>query len=365
MSAFSNANNASLNLQATFRGGVNTRADVASWIKKQWATMVRRELEQNMIMRRYTWNVTFPDGKVGDRVTIPTIGRMAVNDKLAGTPVNLQKPSTGTWAIDITRHKETSFLIEDIAEMMLDPNGLFATNTAKESAYAINRDIDAQILGLRAITQNIAAQNIYSNGEASAATAVASLPFNLRSFLLALNRFNELGVPESERVLVVSPTQYMQILALDKVQSLFYRTSAPLESGIVGSLMNVPVMMTNMIGANSATGFLNGSTAIPTPGVTGSGQLYYPDQGGTPATLPVTWNATTNTTTETRAVHTAVLLHKEAYAVAMMQEPKTESGRELLYLSDAVVLSTVYGMREYRNTNAINIHTNGVIPNVT
>jgi hypothetical protein len=154
----------------------------------------------------------------------------------------------------------------------------------------------------------------------------------------------------------------MQLLALDKVQSMFYRTSAPLESGVVGSLMGIPVYMTNMIGANSATGFLNGATAIPTPGVTGAGQVYYPDQG-TATTLPVTWNVTANTTAPTQAVHTAMLLHREAFALAMMQEPKTEIARETLYLADAVVTSTVYGCREYRITNGINIHTNAVIPN--
>jgi len=326
--------------------------------------MVRRELDQNMLMRRFVMTVTFPDGKKGDRVTIPTIGRLGVNDKVAAQPVTLQKPLTGTWAIDITRHKETSFMIEDIAEMMLDPNGLFASSTAKESAYAIARDVDAQLLGLRAIFQTIAGQNIYSNDAANATVNTASAPFNLRSFLQAKLIFDRLGVPDTERVLIVSPEQYMQILAIDKVQSLFYRNSAALETGIVGSLMNIPVYMTNMITANSATGFVNGVTNIPTPGVTGAGQVYYPDQGGTATTLPVTWNVTANTLPATQAVHTAMLLHRDAFALAMLQEPKTESGRELLYLSDAVVTSTVYGAREYRNTNCVLIHTNATIPAV-
>lgn len=255
-------------------------------------------------------------------------------------------------------------MVEDIAEMMLDPNQLFAQNTAKESAYAIARDMDAQILGLRAIFQTISNQNIYSNGEANATTNVASQPFNLRSFLRAKLAFDRAGVPDSQRVLIVSPEQYMQLLALDKVQSMFYRTSAPLESGIVGSLMGIPVYMTNMITANSGTGFLNGTVAIPTPGVTGAGQIYYPDQGGAATSLPTTWNATANTLPETQAVHTAVLLHKEAFALAVLQEPKTETARETVYLSDIVVSSTVYGAREYRPTNAVLIHTNSVIPAV-
>lgn len=360
--SFSNANNASLNLQAALRGGVNVRADVSTWIKKQWATMVRAELNQNLLMRKYVWAVTFPDGKVGDRVTIPTIGRLAVNDKVAAQPVTMQKPTVGTWAIDITRHKETSFMVEDIAEMMLDPNALFAKAAAKEAAYAITRDIDAQLLGLRALLQTVAAQNIYSNGEANATTAVASLPFNLNSFLRAKLTFDRAGVPDEDRVLIVSPEQYMQILALDKVQSLFYRAgNQVLSQGIVGTLMDIPVYMTNMIGQNSATGFFNGATAVPTPGFTAS--PYFPDQG-TATTLPGTWNATANTTPATQAVHTAMLLHREAFALAMLQEPKTESSRETAYLSDIVVTSTVYGCREYRLTNGVLIHTNAVIPNI-
>ena len=253
-------------------------------------------------------------------------------------------------------------MVEDIAEMMLDPNQLFAQNAAKESAYAIGRDVDAQLLALRAIFMTIASQNVYSNGASAASDNVASAPFNLGAFLRAKLVFDRAGVPDSQRVLIVSPEQYMQLLALDKVQSMFYRTSAPLESGIVGSLMGIPVYMTNMITANSATGFLNGTTVVPTPGVSAAGQVYYPDQGGTATSLPTTWNNTANTTAATQAVHTAILMHKEAFALAMLQEPKTETARETVYLSDIVVTSTVYGAREYRTSNAVLIHTNSVIP---
>jgi hypothetical protein len=251
-------------------------------------------------------------------------------------------------------------MVEDIASMMLDPNGLFAKAAAKEAAYAIGRDVDAQLLGLRALTMTSASQSVYSNGAANAGVNTASLPFNLQSFLRAKLVFDRAGVPDEDRVLIVSPEQFLQILALDKVQSLFYRAgNEVLSQGVVGTLMNIPVYMTNMISANSPTGFLNGATAVPTPGVTSS--PYFPDQG-TATTLPTTWNTTANTTPETQAVHTAVLLHREAYALAMLQEPKTETSREALYLADAVVASTVYGARSYRDTNAVLIHTNAIIP---
>lgn len=359
---FTNANNTTYNLQATYKGGVFTKADVASWIKKQWATMVRRELEQDLLLRRFVMNVSFPQGKVGDTVTIPTLGRLGVNTKIAGVPVTLQKGNTGSWSINITQYKETSFMTEDITSIMLDPSGQLSSNLAKEAAYAIKRDLDAFLLGLRAAVQAIGGnQVIFSSNNGLNTAATTSSPLTIAALLRAKLAMDNLDIPATDRVWIVSPTQYIQLLALDKVQSMFYRTSAPLENGIVGTLLGTPVYMTSMVGANSTTGFLNGTVAIPTPGVAGAGQLYYPDQD-TAATLPTTWNTTLNTTPETQAVHTALLLQKDAFALAMLLEPKTEYSRETLYLSDAVVTSTLYGARMYRPGNAVIVHTNATVP---
>lgn len=359
---FSNANNTTLNLQAQYRGGLWVRGDVNSWIKQQWATMVRRELDQDLLMRQWLMMVSFPQGKVGDRVTVPTLGRLGVNAKAAGQPVQLQKTNTGTWQIIVDQYKETSFMVEDLTEIFLDPSGLLASNLAKEAAYAIKRDLDAFALGLRAAIQAVGgAQVIFNSNNGLNNASSTSRPFTLDAFLRAKLALDRLDVPAAGRVLIVSPVQYTQLLALDKVQSMFYRTSAPLESGVVGTLLGVPVYMTSMITANSTTGFTNGTTPIPTPGVTGAGQLYYPTQD-TAATLPTTWDTTLNTTPETQAVHSALLLSRDCFAMALMQEPKTETSRETLYLADAVVTSTLYGARLYRPTNAVLIHTNATVP---
>lgn len=359
---FTNANNATYNLQATYKGAVFTKSDVTSWIKKQWASLVRRELEQDLLLRRFVMNISFPQGKVGDTVTIPTMGRLGVNTKIAGVPVTLQKNNTGSWSIQVTQYKETSFMTEDITSIMLDPSGMLASNLAKEAAYAIKRDLDAFILGLRAAIQAVGgSQVIFSSNNGLNTSATTSQPLTISTLLRAKLAMDNLDVPSEGRVWIVSPTQYIQLLALDKVQSMFYRTSAPLENGIVGTLLGTPVYMTSMVQANSLTGFLNGTVAIPTPGVAGTGQIYFPDQD--PAvSLPTTWNTTLNTTPETQAVHTAMLVQSDAFALAMLLEPKTEYSRETLYLSDAVVTSTLYGARTYRPGNAVIVHTNATIP---
>jgi Phage capsid protein len=358
---FSNANNATYNLQATYKGDLFIKSDVASWIKQQWSTQVRRALEQRMLMRQYVMNVVFPDGKVGDRVTIPTLGRLGVNTKVAGVPVTLQKTTTGSWQILIDQYKEISYMEEDLVSIMLDPSGLLMNNLAKEAAYAINRDLDAFLLGLRAAVQNIGGSQVIISS-ADGTLAGQSKPFTLDAFLRAKLALDKADVPSEGRILIVSPVQFTQLLALDKVQSMFYRTSAPLESGIVGTLLGVPVYMTSMVGANSTTGFLNGTTAIPTPGVTGAGQLYYPTQD-TATTLPTTFTVNAaNDTADEQAVHTAMMFHRDAFALAMLMEPRTETSRETAYLSDLMVTSTLYGARMFRSESAVLIHTNAQIP---
>jgi hypothetical protein len=375
---FSNTNNTSLNLQATYKGSVFTKADVQEWIKKQWATMVRRELDQNLLMRQFIMNVAFPQGKVGDTITIPTLGRLGVNDKKPGEPVNLQSASTNYWRILIDKYKEASFMVEDITSIMLDPSGLLSSNLSKEASYAIARDLDAHLLGLRACIQAYTGQVVYSHTTGGMGAANNSKPFTLDAFLKAKLILDKNDVPADKRVLIVSPTQFAQLLALDKVQSMFYRTSAPLESGVVGTLMGVPVYMTSMIDANTANGFTNGGTTVHTPGVKlandqgadGTGvKLYFPTQYGgptAPSSLPTKWS-TDGTGVAANAqeeVHTAIMMHQEAFGLAMLQEPKTEMSRETLYLSDAMVTSTLFGCKDYRYTNAVLIHTNGTIPAV-
>lgn len=357
--AFSVNNNTTYNLQANLRGGAFAKDNVASWIKKQWATMVRREFEQDLRMRKYVKMVSFPQGKAGDKVTIPTLGRLGVNRKTAGVPVTLQKGNTGSWAIEVTQYVECSYMIEDLVNIFLDPSGLLAANLAKEASYAMKRDMDAFILGLRASVMTTPEFSIFCS--ANDQRTGKSKPISIEYILRAKTILEQNDVPTDDLVLLVSPVQYAQILAQDNTRSMLYRTSAPTENGIIGTIYGIPVYMTSMIGNNSTTGFKNGDKDVPTPGVQGQGQIYYPDQdNGT--SLPFTWDTGQNTEPEEQAVQTALLMSSDAFAMALMQEPKVEAGRELLYLSDVVVTSSLYGARQYRNNSAVLIHSNATMP---
>jgi hypothetical protein len=259
-------------------------------------------------------------------------------------------------------------MIEDIASIMLDPSGLLTSNLAKEAAYAINRDLESYLLGLRAITHTYSNQVVWSTSDGTNGSSSTSKPFTIDAFLKAKLILDQNNVPAEGRVLIVDPVQYAQLLALDKVQSMFYRTSAPLENGIVGTLLGVPVYMSSLMSANSNNGyFIKPGVNGPTPGVGNTTtNPYFPTQGS-PASiqsLPTQWN-NSNLTGKAAEVHSAIMMHRDAFVLAMLQEPKTEMSRETLYLADAVVTSTLYGARDYRPECAVIIHTNGEVPNVT
>jgi hypothetical protein len=55
-------------------------------------------------------------------------------------------------------------------------------------------------------------------------------------------------------------------------------------------------------------------------------------------------------------------MQSDLLAMAVLQEPKTEMSRESLYLSDAMITSSLYGARLYRPDHGVIIHTNAVLP---
>lgn len=357
-------------IQGSLRGSAVTKLTADTFIPELWSSEVKRFLDQKLIATQYTKKMPF-QGKKGDRIHIPNISRAAVFDKLPETPVNLQARAESDFYLDIDKYKESSFLIEDLVGIQSNFN--LRAEYTREAGYAMARDVDASVLALRAAVNNYASQIVLSGGaSATSATTVsappaatvagtAGAPLNFSSILLAKQVMDRADIPDEDRVLIVSPTQYNQLLAVDKFISMFYRDYSPVLTGEVGRIFNIPVVMTTQVGANSLTGYNNGSVSIPTPGVNGTGSIYIPSQD--PFTsLPTAWASVQ--AGFVNEVHTAILCHKDWAVVAMQKEPKSESGRSVEYQADMVVSTQLYGMKLFRPTNAVLIHTCGGVPAV-
>jgi len=114
-------------------------------------------LKANTVMSRLVardW-----DGDIathGQVVDIPFTGALSANDKGADTAVTLQTPSDTKVSVTLNKHKEVSFLIEDIGEALSRPNYLQAY--LEDGMDVVAEQIDGDIAGLYSgLSQSVAA----------------------------------------------------------------------------------------------------------------------------------------------------------------------------------------------------------------
>lgn len=356
--AFTNAANATNNLQATYRGSQVLKGTHSDFITPQWLTMVTRALNEKTFMRNHVWSP--PVVKVsGSEVNIPSMGRLTVNPKVEEKPVTLQTATSGNFSFYADRHMETSRMFDDIQQIQDDYNAM--SLYADEAGLALARDIDHWILSHRVALK---AQGQVIRAENSSSTGVA---LNLASILAARLKMEKDDVPMEGVHLIVSPSQYASLLSDDLLINADYRAGgAPVSSGVVGNIYGIPVLVSNNIRKNATSGFRLGDseTQGATPGVAfwdssaANYSLYYPDSTklgtwtaeqkmGGQHTLTAPTSSTAGDTLEVGA-YSALLCRPEWLAFWQRQSITAESSRETMYLSNVMVSHQYYGAKIYR-----------------
>lgn len=108
-------------------------------------------LKANTVMTRLVARDWDADIAVhGQVVRIPFTGALSVNDKAADTVVTLQTPSDTKVDVTLDKHKEVSFLIEDVGEAFSRPNYLtaYTADAMIVMAEQIDSDLTALYSGL-------------------------------------------------------------------------------------------------------------------------------------------------------------------------------------------------------------------------
>jgi hypothetical protein len=85
----------------------------------------------------------------GQTIKIPYGGSLSVNDKAADTVVTLQTPSDSVYTVTLNKHKEVSFLIEDIGRALARPDWLaqYMSDGMAVLAEQIDSDLTALYSG--------------------------------------------------------------------------------------------------------------------------------------------------------------------------------------------------------------------------
>jgi hypothetical protein len=337
-------------LAAPYNGSANTLQANAAFIPQIWETELKKELDANFVLTQASTMVNFM-GKKGDTIKIPLIKRMGVFDKLPETQVRLQSFPGENFEMKVDKYKEVSFMIEDILD--LQANFSMRVPYISEAAYAMARDIDNSLLGLRAsipTTQQIVASS-------TGTIAGDPTPLDDAAVRAAMQRLDEANVPQRDRHWIVAVGQYTDLLGITKFTSRDFINGAPTTTGVIGTLYGIPVIATTQIGANTLDGYINGEGAIgePTPGVVGS--PYLPTQD-TPVGLVSGGLPRGKTGAEVASPFaTCMLVQKDWARYAMQKTPSSEMSRENLYQADVLVNTQVYGMRVYRTDHCVLIHT--------
>jgi len=171
----------------------------------------------------------------GQSVKIPFTGALTANDKAADTAVTLQTPSDSAVTVTLNKHKEVSFLIEDIGKALSRPDYLEAY--MRDGMAVLAEQIDADLTAL------------YSG---FSQTIDASLGLTEDHFRLARRYLNSAKAPLGQRYAVLHEDAEYELLGIEKFvnqdyQGLNVSTPAGLLNAYTGRFVGFQVFMDQKI----------------------------------------------------------------------------------------------------------------------
>lgn len=231
----------------------------------------------------------------GQTVEIPNVSAISANLKAENTAVTLNYNTETKTTITINRHYESSFLVEDILATQSDYNT--RSDYTQAAGYAIAEKVDSDIA-----TTVTTAWKSGSYAYGAYGTAISD------ALILAVNRYlSENKAPRSDRVIVVHPKGEEEMLNIDK----YVRYDAlgvggdanSIKNGMIGRIYGAEVFMSqNLVYLDTATDEYN-----------------------------------------------SLFFHKEAAAIAMQVNPRTQAQYKQEYLGWLVTVDVLYGVTTLRD----------------
>lgn len=272
-------------------GNVNIGVTAGSVFRPNvWSSEVLMFVKANLVLlpliRHYDSDVQ----AYGQTVEIPNVSTITANLKAQNTLVTLNYNTETKTTITINQHYESSFLLEDIEKIQSKYD--LRTDYTQAAAYAISAKVDSAI----------------ATGMTSAFTAYGAFGTALNdTLLLTINRYlDDAKAPGTDRSLVVTPQGKQEMLAIDK----YIRYDA---IGVGGS----------------QNAILNGQI----------GQIYGVNVFMSQNLVQVTSSTNQNN---------HLFFHKDAYAVAMQENPRSQATYKQEYLGWLITVDVLFGLASLR-----------------
>jgi N4-gp56 family major capsid protein len=273
-------------------GNVNIGATAANVFRPNvWSKEVLSFVKSNLVLLPLIKHYDADVKSSGQTLEIPNVSAISANLKGQNTAVTLNYNTETKTTITINKHYESSFLVEDLVKVQSAYD--LRSDYTQAAAYAIAEKVDGS-LATDMTTE------FKSDGYAYGAYGTA-LNDNL---ILTVNRYlSENKAPRTDRAIVVHPKGEAEMLAIDKyVRYDALGTGEAIKTGKIGTIYGADVFMSqNLVYLDTATDEYN-----------------------------------------------SLFFHKDAWAIAMQMEPRTQAQYKQEYLGFLVTVDVLYGSAQLR-----------------
>ncbi len=286
-----------------------TTTTSATFIPEVWAASTIVATEANLVVANKIRRFDSDVAEYGDVVHVPNVSNFsAARDKSANSSVTLDVITETSVDITIDQHKYVAFAIED--KLAKQSKYDLTAEYTERAGYQIAKAVDTDLLNLyTGFTTTDAGSYETDITDAGILAAIQQLELN--------------DVPMEDRFFFIHSGQMTALLAIDKFVKADYLgqydmptrvEKGPASRSMFGSLYGIPVYYTTNVPVTAGT---------------------------------------------TNYVHN-VLVHKDAWALAMQMSPRVQMEYDLDLLADKVVTDVIYGVKTLRPEFGVEIRSTKV-----
>jgi hypothetical protein len=289
-----------------------TTGDV--FLPEVWSKETLRATQASLVLANLVKRFDSDVADAGDKLHVPKVSNLSAYAKSANTQVTLNSPTETEFTMDINRHFESSYLVEDRLKAQAKYN-ILEEYTSK-AGYAIGQKIDADLAGLySSLTQNVG----NSTTDITDANIVRSI-----------QHLDDADAPQTDRFFVIKPAGLAHIRLIDKFSrfdSLGIQPSVVVNGGLATGSGSV----IKRIGPNGLVGTIYNLEVYMTTNLV--------EEAGT-----------------SDVVHNLVF-HKEAFALGIQLKPRTQFQYKQEYLGNLATTDSLWGFGLYRSTFAVDFRS--------
>lgn len=279
-----------------------------------WTKEVQLATEATLVLANLVKRMDSEAADSGDLLRTPKVSNLSASAKAANTQVTLNAPTEEAFTMNLNRHFESSYLVEDRHKAQAAYNIL--EQYSPKAGYAVAKQWDSDIAGLYAT---------FSQNVGNSTTDISDA--NIRR---AMQYLDDADAPQTERYFVVKPAGVNHLRGIQKFSEWTSLGISPAPNQAGGLADGKGGVVAN-IGPN---GFV---------GVVYNLEVYM-------STNLVEESGTSDT------VHN-LLFHKEAMASACQIKPRTQFQYKQEYLGTLATADALWGFAEYRDEFAVDFRS--------